>query len=102
MSTYSNCKLVANTYRFSEEDAVRYYATLTNHNEHVVCKEHFTQTVVDKVGSGDCFMAGLIYASLNEFSIDETINFAASAAFGKLQEIGDSTKQKPQTIQSRY
>lgn len=102
MSTYSNCKWVANTYRFSEGDAVRYYATLTNHNEHVVCKEHFTQTVVDKVGSGDCFMAGLIYASLNEFSTDETINFAASAAFGKLQEIGDSTKQKPQTIQSRY
>ncbi len=102
MSTYSNCKWVANTYRFSEEDAVRYYATLTNHNEHVVCKEHFTQTVVDKVGSGDCFMAGLIYASLNEYSTDETINFAASAAFGKLQEIGDSTKQKPQSIQSRY
>lgn len=102
MSTYSNCKWVANTYRFSEGDAVRYYATLTNHKEHVVCKEHFTETVIDKVGSGDCFMAGLIYASLNEFSTVETINFAASAAFGKLQEIGDSTKQKPQTIQSRY
>jgi len=102
MSTYSNCKWVANTYRFSEGDAVRYYATLTNHKEHVVCKEHFTETVIDKVGSGDCFMAGLIYASLNAFSTVETINFAASAAFGKLQEIGDSTKQKPQTIQSRY
>lgn len=102
MSTYSNCKWVANTYRFSEGDAVRYYATLTNHKEHVVCKEHFTETVIDKVGSGDCFMAGLIYASLNAFSTDDTINFAASAAFGKLQEIGDSTKQKPQTIQSRY
>ncbi len=102
MSTYSNCKWVANTYRFSEGDAVRYYATLTNHKEHVVCKEHFTETVVDKVGSGDCFMAGLIYASLNECSTDEIINFAASAAFGKLQEIGDSTKQNPQTIQSRY
>ena len=102
MTTYPNCKLVANTYRFSEVDAVRYYATLTNTTEHVVCKEHFTETVVDKVGSGDCFMAGLIYASLQKYTTEQTINFAASAAFGKLQEVGDSTKQNIQTIQSRY
>jgi 2-dehydro-3-deoxygluconokinase len=57
---------------------------------------------VDKVGSGDCFMAGLIYASLQNFSNQEAINFAASAAFGKLQEIGDSTKQSINKIQTRY
>lgn len=102
MTTYPNCNLVANTYRFSEGDAVRYYATLTSPSEHVVCKEHYTETVVDKVGSGDCFMAGLIYASLQNYVIEQSINFAASAAFGKLQEIGDSTTQNTQTIQSRY
>lgn len=102
MATYPNCILVANTYRFSEGEAVRYYATLTNATEHAVCKEHFTATVVDKVGSGDCFMAGLIYASLQSFPMEQTINFAASAAFGKLQEVGDSTKQNSQTIQTRY
>lgn len=102
MATYSSCSLVANTYRFSEADAVRYYATLTNQNDHVVSKEQYTQTVVDKVGSGDCFMAGLIYASLQNFSHQEAINFAASAAFGKLQEIGDSTKQSINKIQTRY
>ena len=102
MSTYPKCNLVANTYRFSEGDAVRYYATLTNTSSHVVCKEHFTATVVDKVGSGDCFMAGLIYASLQNYDMEQAINFAASAAFGKLQEVGDSTQQNIQTIQSRY
>ena len=102
MTTYPKCNLVANTYRFSEGDAVRYYATLTSPSEHVVCKEHYTDTVVDKVGSGDCFMAGLIYASLQNYTMEQSINFAASAAFGKLQEIGDSTKQNTQTIQSRY
>ena len=102
MASYPACSLVANTYRFSEADAVRYYATLTNQNDHVVSKEHYTQTVVDKVGSGDCFMAGLIYASLQNFSHQEAINFAASAAFGKLQEIGDSTKQSINKIQTRY
>jgi len=102
MATYTKCNLVANTYRFSEGDAVRYYATLTNSTAHVVCKEHYTESVVDKVGSGDCFMGGLIYASLQNYTMEQSINFAASAAFGKLQEVGDSTKQDIQTIQSRY
>jgi 2-dehydro-3-deoxygluconokinase len=102
MANYSSCSLVANTYRFSEADAVRYYATLTNQYEHVVSKEDYTETVVDKVGSGDCFMAGLIYASLQNLSHQEIVNFAASAAFGKLQEIGDSTKQSENKIQTRY
>jgi 2-dehydro-3-deoxygluconokinase len=103
MDTYTHCKLVANTYRFSEGDAVRYYATLTNQEQHVVCKEHFCENVIDKVGSGDCFMSGLIYASLQaNFTFENVINFAASAAFGKLQEVGDYTKQSIQLIQSRY
>ncbi len=103
MATYPVCHTVANTYRFSEGDAVRYYATLTNPREHVVCKEHFCENVIDKVGSGDCFMGGLIYATLQtDFSLDNVINFAASAAFGKLQEVGDYTKQSIQLIKSRY
>jgi 2-dehydro-3-deoxygluconokinase len=103
MDTYPTCKTVANTYRFSEGDAVRYYATLTNPEKHVICKEHFCENVIDKVGSGDCFMAGLIYGSLQaNFTLEEVINFAASAAFGKLQEVGDYTKQSVQTIQARY
>jgi 2-dehydro-3-deoxygluconokinase len=103
LETYPVCKTVANTFRFSEGDAVRYYATLTNQEQHVVCKEHFCENVIDKVGSGDCFMSGLIYATLqSDFTFENVINFAASAAFGKLQEVGDYTKQSIQFIQSRY
>jgi 2-dehydro-3-deoxygluconokinase len=103
LASYPVCTTVANTYRFSEGDAVRYYATLTNHETHVVCKEHFTDNVTDKVGSGDCFMAGLIFGTTQaDFTIEQVINFAASAAFGKLQEVGDSTKQAVHLIKSRY
>lgn len=103
MKTYPVCKTVANTFRFSEGEAVRYYATLSNHAQHVVCKEHFCENVIDKVGSGDCFMGGLIYATLQaDYSFEQVINFAASAAFGKLQEVGDYTKQSVQLILSRY
>lgn len=103
IATYSVCNKVANTFRFSEGDAVRYYATLTNYETHVVSKEHFIDNVTDKVGSGDCFMGGLIFGtSQSDFTIEQVINFAASAAFGKLQEVGDSTKQAIQLIKSRY
>jgi len=103
MATYPICTTVANTYRFSEGEAVRYYATLTNQASHVVCKEHFTDNVTDKVGSGDCFMGGLIFGTLQaDFTFEQVINFAASAAFGKLQEVGDYTKQSIPLIKSRY
>jgi 2-dehydro-3-deoxygluconokinase len=106
MESYPACKVVANTYRFSENDAVRYYATITTSTSHQISKEHFTETVVDKVGSGDCFMAGLIYGLTHQktdgWMEDKIINFAASAAFGKLQEKGDSTLQNLTIIQSRF
>ena len=100
--TYPTCKYVANTYRFTEEEEIDYYATLTTRSEHEVSKAYHTNSTIDKVGSGDCFMAGLIYADIQGFNINQQINFAASAAFGKLQEVGDSTKQTVENIQSRY
>ena len=100
--TYPTCKYVANTYRFTEEEEIDYYATLTTRSEHEVSAAYHTNSTIDKVGSGDCFMAGLIYADIQGFNINQQINFAASAAFGKLQEVGDSTKQTVETIQSRY
>ena len=101
-STFPTCNYVANTYRFSEESSIDYYATLTTKKEHVISTAYHTDVVVDKVGSGDCFMAGLIYSDLQQMSPQEQINFATSAAFGKLQEVGDSTRQTIQQIQSRY
>lgn len=100
--TYPNCKYVANTYRFTEGEHIDYYATLTTRQQHVVSNAYQTDSVIDKVGSGDCFMAGLVYGDVKAFDAQEQINFAASAAFGKLQEVGDSTKQAVETIQSRY
>jgi 2-dehydro-3-deoxygluconokinase len=99
----SNCKVVANTFRFTPDNAgVNYYATLDTISEQAVSVSFQANSVVDKVGSGDCFMAGLIYGIHNGHDYTETINYAASAAFGKLQELGDSTKQTIEQIKSRY
>ena len=65
---------------------------MNNVNEQVVSPIFKTNKIVDKVGSGDCFMAGLIYGISSNHHPKEIIGFAAAAAFGKLQEKGDATK----------
>ena len=66
-----------------------------------VSKTFPISNVVDKAGSGDCFMGGLIYGLINDHSPDATINFASSAAVGKLGEKGDSSKQTIEQVKAR-
>ena len=51
------------------------------------------ENIVDRVGSGDCFMAGLIYGISHNNTSTEIINFSAAAAIGKMKEKGDTTNQ---------
>jgi len=57
--------------------------------------------VVDKVGSGDCFMGGIIYGMQQQLLPQHLINFAAAAAVGKLHEVGDATRQTVDSIEKR-
>jgi 2-dehydro-3-deoxygluconokinase len=41
------------------------------------------------VGSGDCFMAGLIHARLQGMDDQQVISFAAAAAYSKFFVMGD-------------
>ena len=93
MLQFPKCKTVANTFRFDEGNGIKYYASLNQHKEQYVSPEFCTATVADKVGSGDCFMAGLIYGLCNGHAPQNIINFAAAAATGKLLETGDTTQQ---------
>ena len=63
-----------------------------------VSSEFTTTGVVDRSGSGDCFMAGLIYGLYNQHEKQELLDFATAAAFGKLQEQGDATGQDRLTV----
>jgi 2-dehydro-3-deoxygluconokinase len=97
---YSNCKHVANTFRFDEGSDLRYYATLYADDALYVSKEHSTNSIIDKVGSGDCFMAGLIYGNYHRLSFQETIDYAAAAAFDKLFITGDVTTSSVDQVKS--
>ena len=99
MKEFPKCKTVAQTFRFDHDGGIKYYAALNDAHHQYISKEFYTNSVVDKIGSGDCFMAGLIYGLYNQLSSQHTINFAAAAAFGKLHEIGDTTKQTVEDVE---
>ena len=99
---FPKCKTVANTFRFDVNDnGILYYTSLFNNGKQYYSDEFETDKIVDKVGSGDCFMAGLIYGLYNNHSAQQIINFATAAAFGKLHETGDFTSQDIETINKR-
>lgn len=99
---FPSCKTVAFSFRFDEGNSgVRYYGTLYEQEQLFVSDTHTAEQITDKAGSGDCFMAGIIYGKQQKLSPQETIRFAASAAFGKLQEKGDATRQSVAMINSR-
>jgi 2-dehydro-3-deoxygluconokinase len=99
---YPNCKAVANTFRFDDPgEGISYYSSFFRGKDEYHSREYESSTVVDKVGAGDCFMAGLIYGLSRDQASAEIINFATAAAFGKFQEKGDATRQDLEAIRAR-
>ncbi|AMR33614.1 carbohydrate kinase [Mucilaginibacter sp. PAMC 26640] len=97
---FPNCKAVANTFRFDEGNGIRYYTTLYTDNKFYNSAEYSSDFVTDKVGSGDCFMAGLIYGFYNHLSPQETLDYATAAAFTKLFIAGDATTSTITEVQN--
>lgn len=89
---FPKVNMVANTFRFNRGEGIQYYTTLYQ-QQLFVSAEYEALTVVDKVGSGDCFMAGLIFGLNNGYLPQQTLDFATAAAFGKLFIKGDTTSQ---------
>jgi 2-dehydro-3-deoxygluconokinase len=100
--------IIANTFRFDAgsdlgsghggNGGINYYTTLLSDKKLFVSKEFFADKIVDKVGSGDCFMAGLIYGLYRQHDLQQVLDFAAAAAFQKLFITSDATDQKVEDI----
>ncbi len=91
---YSNVQTMAYTFRLQNQ----YFAVLQHGGQMEVSKTLELNNIKDKVGSGDCFMGGLIYGLHHNHTPKQIINFAAAAAVGKLAVIGDATNQTVETI----
>lgn len=97
---FSKVKTVANTFRFDhKQTGIQYYTALYHDKKLSVSQEYFAENIVDKVGSGDCFMAGLIYGLYNNLPAVEILEFATAAAFQKLFIAGDATNKTVKQIQ---
>lgn len=90
---FPKCKAVANTFRFDAGEGIDYYTALYTGDKLYSSKQYNTDKVTDKVGSGDCFMAGLIYGFYNDLDPQQTLEFATSAAYQKLFIEGDATNK---------
>ena len=102
IKNFPRCRQVANTFRFDEGTGIKYYATLYDGSHLLVSNERNADHIVDKVGSGDTFMAGLIYGNYHRLPSQEIINFAAAAAFNKLFIKGDATTASVQDIRKDF
>ncbi|QPH38240.1 sugar kinase [Pedobacter endophyticus] len=101
LSLFPACKAVANTFRFDYGKGIRYYTTMYTEDKLTVSSEYVSEEILDKVGSGDCFMAGLIYGFYNHLSVAETLNFATAAAYDKLYIPSDATTSTVEDIKKR-
>lgn len=91
MQQFPRCKHVAFTFRFTEPNGhLNYFATLYSETGLFDSPTYKREVIVDSVGSGDSFMAGLIYGSLHNMPEQELINFAAASAVSKLNIKGDA------------
>ena len=99
---FPKCRQVANTFRFDDGEGVKYYATLYHGDNLFVASEQKTTYIVDKVGSGDTFMAGLIYGNYHNNTPQEIIDFSAAAAFNKLFIKGDATTSTVEEIKKGF
>jgi len=98
-SRFPKVKTIANTFRFDYQGTgINYYTALYTEKKLHVSQEYFADKIVDKVGSGDCFMAGIIYGIYNELSPQDTLEFAAAAAFQKLFIESDATNKNVNQI----
>ena len=62
-------------------------------------REYCSDAIVDKVGSGDCYMAGLIRGLYRQEAVAEMVEFATAAAFYKLFIPSDATDQPAEDIE---
>ncbi len=91
MQQFPNCRMVANTFRFDNDGLINYYTTLYTTGNFYQSAAYQSNSITNKVGSGDCFMAGLIYGVYTNLPAQQTLAYATAAAFTKLFIPGDAT-----------
>ncbi len=98
INKFSSCKSVANTFRFEAGEGINYSTTLYQDNKLFVSHPYNADKIINKVGSGDTFMAGLLFGVVSGMTAQETLEYATAAAFKKLFIPTDATSTTKEEI----
>jgi 2-dehydro-3-deoxygluconokinase len=94
---YPDLQSMAYTFRMAD----RYWGLLQQGTEMATSATHALTQVVDKVGTGDSLMAGLVFGLQQPgWNVQQRIDFAAAAAVSKFAVPGDFNTTPLATIQS--
>ena len=101
ITTFPNIKKIVTTERDSVSSSHnKLKGLLWNGNELLQSKQYDLTHIVDRVGAGDAFMAGLIYATLKKMKDRPTIEFATAAGAFKHSVEGDVNVVSAQEIET--
>jgi 2-dehydro-3-deoxygluconokinase len=90
LSAYSNLKMLAITLRESKSASHNGWSACLHDRQQFLLSRHYEIThIVDRVGAGDCFAAGLIFGLLNLASSKDALEFAVAASCLKHSIPGD-------------
>jgi 2-dehydro-3-deoxygluconokinase len=90
LSAYPNLKMLAITLRESKSASHNGWSACLHDRQQFLLSRHYEIThIVDRVGAGDCFAAGLIFGLLNLASSKDALEFAVAASCLKHSIPGD-------------
>jgi 2-dehydro-3-deoxygluconokinase len=100
LASYPNLKQIAVTLRESKSASHNGWSACLNDGKQFLLSKHYEIThIVDRVGGGDCFAAGLIYGLIALGSSQDALEFAVAASCLKHSIPGDFNRFSAEEVQ---
>ena len=87
---YPNLKCIARHVRYAHSGSENSLKAFMWYEGHTFESKLFTFTILDRVGGGDAFASGLIYAMLHDYKPMDMLNFAVASSVIKHTIHGDA------------
>jgi len=101
LSLFSNIRAIAITLRESKSASHNGWSACMNDRKQFLVSRHYEITnIVDRVGAGDSFAAGLVYGLQTLPSPQEALEFAVAASCLKHSIIGDYSRSTVEEVQA--
>ena len=87
---YPNIKCIARHVRYAHSGSENSLKAFMWYEDHTFESKLFTFNILDRVGGGDAFASGLIYAMLHNYKPMDMVNFAVASSAIKHTIHGDA------------